>query len=163
MKLIVGLGNPGEKYINNRHNVGYLVAENLKSQISNLKDIMVTKTNTFMNESGEFVKKLVEQYKMDLSNLWVIHDDLDIPLGAYKIQFGKGPKDHKGLESIDRELGTNEYWHVRIGIENREVPRVSGVARVPQGEEYVLENFTTEELKKLRTVISEICKKLVIS
>jgi PTH1 family peptidyl-tRNA hydrolase len=145
MKLIIGLGNPGEKYKNNRHNVGYMVIDKLKKGF---------KTNCFMNESGKIVKELIEQYKVDLPNLWIIHDDLDIPLGSYKIQFGKGPKDHNGLKSIDDSLGTNEYWHVRIGVDYRKPED-----RIP-GEEYVLQDFTDEERKILDKVVNEVCKKL---
>jgi PTH1 family peptidyl-tRNA hydrolase len=108
-----------------------------------------------MNESGIFVKKLVEQYKLDLSDLWVIHDDLDIPLGSYKIQKGKGPKIHKGLMSIDKELGTDEYWHVRIGVDNRPLE-----SRIP-GEEYVLEDFRPEEIEIIQNVIEKMAGELI--
>jgi PTH1 family peptidyl-tRNA hydrolase len=151
MKLIIGLGNPGEKYKNNRHNVGYMVIDKLKKGF---------KTNCFMNESGKIVKKLIEQYKVDLPNLWIIHDDLDIPLGNYKIQFGRGPKEHNGLKSIEEKLGTKDFWRVRIGIENRGEPHFAEVSR---GKEYVLEDFTNEERKVLDRVIFEVCKKLATS
>src|SRR3990172_6433738 len=118
MKLIIGLGNPEEKYKKNRHNVGYMVIDELtKKRLP--KDVVVKKTNIFMNESGEFMNKLVEQYHLKPSDLWVIHDDLDIALGSYKIQKGKGPKLHNGVNSIERELGTDEFWRVRVGVENR--------------------------------------------
>lgn len=159
MKLVVGLGNPGSKYKNNRHNVGYLVADELKSQISKLKttthNLKVVRTNTFVNESGKFVKHLISQYpNIPISNLYVVHDDLDIPLGSYKIQFGKGPKDHKGLNSIYHELGTEDFWHVRVGVDNRN-PR----NRI-EGEEYVLQDFTTEEKVIVNSVIDKLIKNL---
>lgn len=154
MKLIVGLGNPGKEYQNTRHNAGYLFVEEFqKSKFS--KDFVIRKTDTFMNDSGKFVKALVDKYKLDLSNLYVVHDDLDILLGSYKIQFGRGPKDHNGISSVDQELGSNQYWHIRIGVDKRD----------PQnrvlGEEYVLQNFTDEEREILNKTIKEICKKLV--
>lgn len=154
MKLIIGLGNPEEKYKNNRHNVGHMVIDKLKVQSPKLKvkELLVAKTNTFMNDSGEFVKKLVEQYHINPSDLWVIHDDLDIPLGSYKIQFGKGPKEHKGLVSIDEALVTSDYWHVRGGVENRDPNN-----RVP-GEEYVLQDFSPEE----KLVLDKVIRKLLI-
>lgn len=156
MKLIIGLGNPGEKYKNNRHNIGYMAVDALLKR--NLpKNSVVTKTNVFMNESGSFVKKLINHYSLDISHLYVVHDDLDIPLGSYKIQKGKGPKLHNGILSIENELGTPDFWRVRIGVDNR----LSG-DRI-SGEEYVLEDFTQEERQVLDKVIEEICKKLATS
>jgi PTH1 family peptidyl-tRNA hydrolase len=153
MKLIIGLGNPGEKYKNNRHNVGHMVVEKLLKRASP-QGVMVIKTNSFMNESGEFVKKLVEQYKLDTPNLWIIHDDLDIPLGSFKIQKGKGPKLHNGINSIERELGTDEFWRIRIGVDNRDRDNKTS------GEAYVLEDFSDEERKILEVVLGKVCRKL---
>jgi len=154
MKLIVGLGNPGERYVKNRHNVGHMVTDSLLSK--NLpRNISVKKTSVFMNESGSEVKKLLGS--LDPNNLYIIHDDLDIPLGAYKIQKGKGPKLHNGILSIERELGSDDFWRVRIGVDNR----LSG-DRIT-GEEYVLEDFTQEERQVLDKVIVKICKKLATS
>lgn len=101
------------------------------------------------------MKKLVAQYSLNTSDLWIIHDDLDIPLGAFKIQKGKGPKVHNGILSIEEKLGTDDFWRVRIGIDNR-----SSQDKIP-GERYVLEDFTPEERKILEGTIEEICKKLV--
>ena len=158
MKLIVGLGNPGDKYNNNRHNVGYIIADKLKAQSSKLKDIVVLKTNTYMNNSGEIVKKLVAHYKIKMPNLWVIHDDLDLQLGSYKIQKGKGPKLHNGVNSIERELGNGNFWRVRIGIENRmpnaKWPMLNG--KKISGERYVLQDFTKEELEILERTIDDV-------
>lgn len=105
-----------------------------------------------MNDSGRFVKKLCTQYNIQTPNLWVIHDDLDIKLGDYKIQFGKGPKDHKGLNDVYEKLGTKDFWHVRIGVENRDPQdRVSG-------EEYVLQDFSKEEKAVIDSVIQKLTK-----
>jgi len=163
MKLIVGLGNPGDKYNNNRHNVGYIIADKLKAQSSKLKDIVVLKTNTYMNNSGEIVKKLVAHYKIKMPNLWVIHDDLDLQLGSYKIQKGKGPKLHNGVNSIERELGNGNFWRVRIGIENRmpnaKWPMLNG--KKISGERYVLQDFTKEELEILERTIDNVVEELL--
>ena len=156
MKLIVGLGNPGTKYGSTRHNVGHLVVDELqKTKLP--KNIVVKKSDKFMNESGSCVSVVLHEYKVNPSDLYIIHDDLDIPLGSYKIQFGKGPRDHNGLKSIDESLGTDQYWHVRIGVDNRKSDN-----RTP-GEEYVLEDFIGDERIILDKTIKEACKKLVTS
>lgn len=158
MKLIIGLGNPGEKYADTRHNVGWMVVDALQ-KIKLPKDILVKKTDIMMNDSGVFVKKLTKLYPLSSNSLYVIHDDLDIPLGTFKIQFGRGPKDHNGIKSVDSELGTNEYWRVRVGIENRN--QESGIRE--SGEKYTLEDFTDEERKTLDEVIVKICKEINLS
>ena len=141
MKVIVGLGNPGIKYINNRHNAGCMVVEELKKLKSKDK---VLKSDKFMNDSGLFVKKTKDKYpKMSFSDLFVVHDDLDIRLGAFKIQFGKGPKVHNGLNDIYEKIGTDEFWHVRVGVDNRDLENRTS------GHDYVLEDFTSEEMKIL--------------
>ena len=153
MKLVIGIGNPGGEYSDTRHNAGLLVVDELqKSKLP--KDLIVKKSDVFMNESGSFVKSQYTKYHIQNTDLYIIHDDLDIKLGEYKIQLGRGPKDHNGLKSVDEALGTNEYWHVRIGVDNRPFDNR------PMGEEYVLQNFTDEELVILDRVIKEVCKKL---
>jgi PTH1 family peptidyl-tRNA hydrolase len=153
MKLIIGLGNPGKDYENTRHNTGHMVVDELqKTKLPG--GAVAKKSDVFMNESGSFVKKLVDHYSLSSNDLYIIHDDLDIRLGEYKIQFGKGPRDHNGIKSVDEALGTDQYWHVRVGVDNRPLD-----AR-PMGIEYVLQNFTDEERKMLERVIKEVCKKL---
>lgn len=153
MKLVVGLGNPELSYLSTRHNTGYIFIENL--QRNKLRDgVLVRKTNVFMNQSGDFVNSQVNKYQINLKDLFVVHDDLDIPLGEFKIQFGRGPKDHNGLKSIDDKLGSSAYWHVRIGVDNRDSDNRTS------GEEYVLQNFQDCERKILDEVIKEACKKL---
>ena len=163
MKLIVGLGNPGEKYKNNRHNAGFLVADALKTRISN--EFLIFKSTNFMNESGEFVKNLMSQYpNISISDLYIVHDDLDIPLGKYKIQFGVGPKVHNGVASIEKEIGSKDFWRVRIGIHPVEKPGTRaklGTGPVPQRKKisaagFVLQNFTKTEEKIIQTVIPKI-------
>ncbi|MGA3291554.1 MAG: aminoacyl-tRNA hydrolase [Candidatus Microgenomates bacterium] len=153
MKLIVGLGNPEEKYFASRHNVGHDVVEEFQ-KMKPPQSFVVKKTSVYMNESGSFVKNLIEKYKLDPSDLYIIHDDLDIPLGSFKIQFGIGPKIHNGVNSVEQELGTKDFWRVRVGIENRATD--SNIS----GEEYVLQDFTDDEKKIIDGVISEVCKKL---
>jgi len=159
MKLVVGLGNPGEKYKNTRHNAGFLVAEALQKRISNQKiaslRVKIFKSDKFMNESGACISVLVHKYSVNPSDLYIIHDDLDIPLGSYKIQFGVGPKDHNGVNSIEAELGTKDFWRVRVGVDNR-----NPEDRI-QGESYVLEDFKGDERKMLDATIKKLLIDLI--
>ena len=154
MKLIVGLGNPGQKYKNNRHNVGFMVVERLMEE--KLPGVKLLKPNSFMNRSGVAVNKYLKKWKgptlpFSLPNLYVVHDDLDIELGKFKISFGKGPKVHNGLKSIYEQLGTKDFWHVRVGIDNRMKTGFRGT-----GEEYVLQNFRPEEREIIKKVIDKV-------
>lgn len=177
MKLIVGLGNPGEKYKNNRHNVGFNFVETLANkprweyakrwdaEILNVDDTILAKPQTYMNESGKAVKKIVDFYKIPTENLLVVYDDLDILLGSYKIVKGKSPRQHKGVESVEQMLGTKDFWHVRIGIEHkRSLPlcgRTQDKVHRGTGKEYVLEDFTEEERGVLNKVLAEVGQKLL--
>lgn len=175
--LIVGLGNPGDKYKENRHNAGfilleYLISELTGSRVNELKfdskldanTLQITvkglkyifaEPQTYMNASGTAVQKILNYYKIPVENLTVIHDDLDIKLGEYKIQRGSGPKQHNGISSIEDSLGTRDYNRVRVGIENRpEDLKISG-------EDYVLSNFRPDEKEVFsKEVFPEIAKDL---
>ncbi len=181
MKLFVGLGNPGDSYSKNRHNVGFMVIDALNAYMeSNFKSrqtisqrsqmkmlqalvheypphVVLAKPQIFMNDSGIAVKKLVNRYKVKPDDLYLIHDDLDIALGEYKIQKGKGPKDHNGVFSVENSLKTNDFWRIRVGIENREKS-----SKIP-GEVYVLQNFALDEEEKIgetiRKVIEDLAKR----
>lgn len=152
MKIIVGLGNPGAKYKDNRHNVGYMVLDKLH----NLKEVRLSKSDTFMNESGIAVKKALNFYKLGAEDLVVIHDDLDIKLGEFKIQMACGPRQHNGVVSVEQELGTKDFLRVRVGVDNRSLE-----PRTP-GEKYVLEDFTEEERAILDGVIEKIVDELKV-
>lgn len=174
MKLVVGLGNPGEKYIGNRHNAGFMVVDRLAkvSEFSNSKfqfsnkfkadvlvgnKVMLVKPQTFMNRSGEAVSTMVNFYKASLDDLIVVHDDLDIRLGDYKIVNGVGPKVHNGLNSIESKLGRTDFWRVRVGVDNRIQNSEARMA----GEDYVLSDFTLDERTELDEVIKAIIDELV--
>lgn len=144
MKLIIGLGNPGEKYKNNRHNVGHMFVDQTGQGI---------KTDCFMNESGAFVSQKFNFYKIPIEDLYIVHDDLDISLGQYKIQKGTGPKVHNGINNIEEVLKSADFWRIRIGVDNRDPNN-----RTP-GDIYVLQDFTKEEKEILKKVFEEIlCK-----
>ncbi len=179
MILIVGLGNPGKKYQSNRHNVGHMfvdfIAPLLHCSIvkkeklfitmkqSNNETIILAKPFVFMNNSGIAVKKLSRIYHLSSKDLIIVHDDLDIPLGKFHIQFGVGPQLHNGLESIENHLKTKDFYRIRIGVDNREQinetrPESLDFARdklrrrIP-GETYALQNFLPNEKKLLETEI----------
>ena len=171
MKLIVGLGNHGEKYDRTRHNAGYMLIDQLQNQLKDFfvkenhtilstvteykiggERVFLVKPFTFMNHSGDAVYSLSKFYKIPVSDIWVAHDDLDIVLGEYKIQQAKGPKVHNGVNSIEERLGSTDFHRIRIGIENREV------GQKVAGEKYVLGKFTSEELVTLNSALEEISK-----
>ena len=172
MKLIAGLGNPGEKYKNNRHNIGFVVAERIGEllridgwsvnkrffgEVAESDKSILIKPTTFMNESGKAVSAIARFYKIKSEDTYIIHDDLDIPLGSYKIQHGKAPKVHNGLLSVEQSLGTNKYWNVRVGVENRVVRGNKGVPGVV----YSLKDFEGEEKLIVGKVVEEVVADLL--
>ncbi len=175
MKIIVGLGNPGEKYEKNRHNVGFVVVDSLyvklglsdqkfqmnkkfNAEIVQTKDCILVKPQTFMNDSGKAVSAIARFYKLENKDLYVVHDDLDIALGNYKIQFGKGPQIHNGLLSIEQDLGTDQFWNVRVGVENRSVRGNKGIPGVV----YSLQDFNQDEKIILDGVVQKIVDELQV-
>lgn len=155
MKLLVGLGNPGEKYQHNRHNIGFMFADFMKNnERMKHEKWIILKPQNYMNRSGEEVSKTAHFYKIEPEDIFVAHDDLDIPLGKFKIQKGTGPKLHNGISSIEQLLGTNDFWRIRIGVENRGDNRISG-------EVYVLQDFTNEERQTITSLFPEISTRLL--
>jgi len=163
MYLIAGLGNPGDKYTKTRHNIGFLVIDEITKNLSttninnqNFKSItsksascIYSKPQTFMNLSGESILNIVEYYNIPNENVIIVHDDLDLAFGTVKFKLGGGHGGHNGLRSIDSHIG-KDYIRVRIGIGK---PAVKGdVAN------YVLSNFSKEEFEILEDVISHTIK-----
>ncbi len=185
MQVIVGLGNPGDKYKKTRHNAGFRAVEAMarkenltwkenkrfKAEIAEGSGVLFLKPLTFMNNSGQAVSSLLSYFKMapfnkggqarstggaerggfqkeaDLSELLtVIHDDLDIDLGKYKISVDSRSAGHNGVQSIIDSLGTKNFRRVRIGI------RTPKLKLVP-AEKFVLENFTEEEAEIITKLI----------
>ena len=133
----------------------------------NGEEVEFIKPLTMMNNSGKAVAYVKKKHpERSLDNVYVVHDDLDISLGRYKIQFGKGPRQHKGLESLYERLGSKEFWHVRLGIENRSVSggkMISGepsFAKATEGKEYVLQRFTKNEQEVIDRTIQEVVGEL---
>lgn len=177
MILIVGLGNPGRKFQKSRHNLGFMVIEGFRikndfkefkfsrksnSLISggfiNNQRIILARPQTFMNNSGQSVKLLLKKLNnsamtelMSLPNrLFVIHDDIDLPLGKIKIVKNRGAGGHKGVESIIKELKTKNFIRFRIGIQ----PKIGKPKNV---EKYVLQKFSKTEEKVIRVAIKKTC------
>jgi len=146
MILIVGLGNPGKKYENTRHNIGFRIIDELEKKELSEKAIPF-KPLTFMNNSGKAVKKLTDNLQLTTNNLWIIHDDIDLLLGKIRISKNRGAGGHKGVESIIRELKTKNFVRFRIGI-NR-------FAQNQKIEKFVLEKFTKTEEKIVKEMIQK--------
>jgi PTH1 family peptidyl-tRNA hydrolase len=178
MILIAGLGNPGEKYDRTRHNVGFAVINKLAAIFDvKLKNeskfeaevaettimfpgekkhvrVALAKPQTYMNESGRSIQKLVKYYRLRTEDqVWIIHDDLDLQLGQVRIRVNGSSGGQKGIDSIINALGTNHFVRFRIGI--------TPTAGQPKAaEEYVLEKFRKEEQviidEEIQTVIEQI-------
>ena len=165
MKLIVGLGNPGERYKQTRHNVGFMVLDKLIKQstvegwdknfdsfftkiIIAQKSMILLKPLTFMNVSGHAVQKVKNFYGIDPNNIVIIHDDIDLELGKIKLKKGGGDGGHNGLKSIIKLIGS-EFNRIRIGIGRPEKISVSS---------YVLNNFHEEEVPLLKKIILKSCE-----
>ncbi len=181
MKIIVGLGNIGEKYLKNRHNAGFLALDQFVKEIEeeNLKVIwkeetklkaitaripygneilFLVKPTTLMNLSGEAVTKILNFFKEPLSNLIVIYDDIDLPLSTIRVREKGSAGTHNGMKSIVEKLGSENFKRVRIGIESR--------GKIASGQQdlhsYVLSNFTEAEypliLEGLKAATRELRK-----
>ncbi len=163
MRIIISLGNPGKEYEKTRHNVGFMVADELpcrmenaewkmqkkfnaevaRGQLTCCEDVLLVKPHTFMNNSGEAVKKLVTSYKLQVTDILVIHDDVDLPLGVLRLSHGSGSAGQKGVQSIIDALATKNFWRLRVGIGPRK-----GVAK-----DFVLKPFGRAESAKLKKAI----------
>jgi peptidyl-tRNA hydrolase, PTH1 family len=170
--LIFGLGNPGEKHHNSRHNIGreiinFLVKEfntsfehkkKLKSFLAevnqNSHKILLAKTEMFMNESGYAVRLIKDYYNISNQNIWIIQDDVDIAFGNIKTSFERNAAGHHGIESIIKHLGNNEFHRIRIGIWNR--PFSEKKKEITQS--YVMQKFIPEELDKILDIKKEVAQ-----
>ena len=170
MLLLVGLGNPSPNNENNRHNIGFKVIDaiNLKYKLSKQKPkfkgllttgqisdkkVYAIKPLTFMNNSGQCIRELIEYFKIDSKNIIVFHDDLDVKFGKIKTKFGGSSAGHNGIESIDKFIG-KDYSRVRIGIGRPDTRE--DVA------DHVLENFNNEEEESINEVIETLVTSISI-
>ncbi len=156
MKLLVGLGNPGEKYAKTRHNVGFMTVVSLasregvglgrKERIGG-KEVLLLLPQTFMNRSGEAVRQVCDTYRISDGSLMVVHDDLDLPLGRVKRDFDAGSAGHRGVASVIDALGTKGFHRIRIGIGRPPVKE--------DVEPFVLAPFEENEKDKAREAVEE--------
>ncbi len=156
--LVVGLGNPGPRYVANRHNVGFLVVDELADRIGGRfkghkggadvlegrlagRRVALAKPRSFMNVSGGPVVATARFFKVAPENIVVVHDELDIPFGTVRLKLGGGENGHNGLRSISKSLGTRDYLRVRFGI-GRPPGRMDPA-------DFVLRDFSAAERKEL--------------
>ncbi len=180
MILIAGLGNPGEKYKNTRHNVGFIALDALAQNfgIDFQEDrkrnaetatytmtfpgqkkkvrIVLVKPTTFMNNSGEAIEKVRKYFGILPSNVWVIHDDLDVDLGSIRIRKGGSSAGQKGVESTERNLGTPSFVRFRVGIRPNDTPPEGGHKQPRAAETFVLERFSKSERQIIDTTIDSL-------
>ena len=173
MKLIVGLGNPGRAYVNNRHNLGFVCLSHFarshgirfdkkqgKARIGSGevagRKVVVARPQTYMNLSGQSVSRLVRKFDVSLDNLLVIHDDLDLSLGKIRIRRGGGSAGHRGVESVTAELGSQDFIRLRVGISRPTVPAGTIGIREADIMAYVLSDFTSEERQTISQVIPRV-------
>jgi PTH1 family peptidyl-tRNA hydrolase len=166
MWMLVGLGNPGARYLNTRHNIGFMLIDALASewgasfkeehralvarlslkQKNNTHELLLVKPQTFMNLSGQAVQSLMTYYKVDKPNILVIHDEVDQPFGNLKLQFDRGSGGHNGIKDIHERIGS-DYARLRLGVGRPVNPRM----RVA---DFVLQNFSHEEFEAMPDFLS---------
>ncbi|MBD3311635.1 MAG: aminoacyl-tRNA hydrolase [Candidatus Magasanikbacteria bacterium] len=170
MKLIIGLGNPGKKYEKTRHNVGFMVLDKLHNKLLNKgvsewqlskkfnamisgltvsgEKIILAKPMTFMNASGQAVQLIAHYYKISPEDIIIIHDDKDIELGEIKIQNERGDAGHNGIRSIQKNIKSNEFTRIRVGIGSSD-KKMKDVSK------FVLSKFSIFERKKVDDTINK--------
>jgi peptidyl-tRNA hydrolase, PTH1 family len=158
LALVVGLGNPGPRYEGNRHNIGFLVLDELAGRVGGKfkahkagaeivegrlagRRVVLAKPRTFMNLSGGPVAGAMKFFKIQPANVIVVHDELDLPFATIRMKLGGGDNGHNGLRSITKSLGTKDYLRVRFGVD-RPPGRMDPA-------DYVLKDFSTVERKQL--------------
>ena len=166
MYLVAGLGNPGDKYKFTRHNIGFLVIDEITRNLSlstninntNFQAIVTKSSNnlfvkpqTFMNNSGASIVAIANYYKISNGNIIIVHDDLDLPFGTIKFKNGGGHGGHNGLRSLDEHIG-KDYTRVRIGI--------GKPADKKDVANFVLSDFTKDQFNSLDTIISHCIKSI---
>lgn len=175
MKLIVGLGNPGDKYIGVRHNIGFEAIDELakkigggewnidkkfKAETLRIGEIILAKPQTYMNNSGMAVQLLATYYKIPTTDIIVIHDDLDLLLGKIKVRSNGAAGGHHGVESIINALSTDQFTRVRLGIGNDKSHSGEHNRVHFEAEKFVLDPFMPGEKSKIKSMIKQVISTL---
>ncbi len=187
MKLIVGLGNPGDKYESTRHNVGFMVIDHflkdtqpvnksnwstqnkLKSLVyrldyqpkkGSIERVILAKPLTYMNNSGMAVTLIANYYKVSPSDIWIVYDELDLPIGMMKIRFGGASAGHRGVSSIIESLGTDKFWRFRMGIGNNKSNLKNKISKIRHMEDFVLGGFVRGEKGEVKHMVKKGSKAL---
>lgn len=176
MKIIVGLGNPGEKYSDTRHNIGFMVIDKLalelglrktdgwqkskalSCEIIKFADVLLVKPQTFVNGSGTAVSKVIAFYKGNIEDVWVIHDDLDLPMGKIRIRVGGGTAGHNGVESIIASIKSDKFVRFRLGIGRGTIETEGNTEKHMHQSSvinYVLSRFGRSEVGNLRHLVKK--------
>jgi len=174
MKLIVGLGNPGRSYARNRHNIGFICLNRFartqgikfdrKKGLARIgtgkvadNEVVLARPQTFMNNSGQSLSRLIKKFNIDLKDLIVIHDDLDLPPAKIRISHGSGSGGHKGINSIIQEIGSQDFIRLRVGIGRPDKPQISEDDII----DYVLSDFTPAEKKVIDKIIPKVSEAIL--
>lgn len=202
MKLIVGLGNPGEKYETTRHNLGFTILDQLLKDIKSVNEtkweespkfkseifildwqpkigrrpegsfseqggspnrrsapegesqkIILAKPKTYMNNSGMALSLIASFYKIEPADIWIVHDELDLPLGTMKIRFGGSGAGHHGVDSIIKVLGTDKFWRFRMGIGQAKNHEKTARHKFKNTADFVLDKFTTRDTRTVKHLV----------
>ncbi|MDA3931621.1 MAG: aminoacyl-tRNA hydrolase [Tenericutes bacterium] len=160
-KLVVGLGNPGRKYKNSKHNIGFMALDHyannakikfkkkstMNAEVAEDGDLILAKPLTFMNLSGIALRKIVDYYNIDNDQVLVIYDDVDLPFAKLRLRYKGGAGGHNGIKSIIQHLNSQDFNRIRFGIDKSE--------RVDM-KDYVLSNFSKTEFKTLKDVLIDM-------
>ncbi len=165
MKFIIGLGNPGEEYTHTRHNLGFMVLDELAQQcgvefafekrlkaevamfVRNNDTLILAKPQTFMNLSGDSARKIMDFYKVQLENVWVVSDDLDLEFGKIRVRTGGGSGGHNGLKDLIEKIGEG-FTRFRIGIKNPMLEKMDA-------QKFVLQKFNQDESAQIPAIVQK--------
>jgi PTH1 family peptidyl-tRNA hydrolase len=196
MLILIGLGNPGEKYTGTRHNVGFEFLDKLKTEWNfpdfqlekkfnaeiskdslpllpsgegarradegKEQEILLVKPQTFVNLSGQAVLNILHFYKILPENILILHDDLDLPLGTFRLAEDSRSAGHNGVQNIIDQLGTQKFKRLRIGIKldsETDLP-VESASEAAKAEVFVLQKFSAEEKEKIEKLFPEVLEKI---